>query len=160
MRMKKAQVMMTDLFMALSVFLILLVAVISFMIVYDRRISSNMVYEDMRMKAMQIANFLVKSPGIPDDWENNVSSVAAIGLASAPLILSEEKVVNFTYLDYQMVKTLLNIRHYEFNFLLMDTNNTILFSKGIESSNESISISRYVRFNDKNGIMLFRIYKH
>ncbi len=160
MKNKKAQIMMTDLFVALSVFLVLLISVVSFMILYEKRVNSNMAYEDMRMKAMQIANFLVKSPGIPQDWENNASSVMAIGLASAPLILSEEKVVNFTTLDYERAKTIFNVRHYEFNFVLMDSNNSILFSKGIESANESVSISRYVRFNNSNSLMIFRIYKH
>ncbi len=160
MKNKKAQIMMTDLFVALSVFLILLIAVVSFMILYERRVNSNMAYEDMRMKAMQIANFLVKSPGIPNDWENNASGVAAIGLASAPLILSEDKIVNFTYLDYERAKKIFNIRHYEFNFELRDLNNSVLFSKGLESGNESVSISRYVRFNSSNNIMIFRIYRH
>ncbi len=156
----RAQVMMTDLFIALSIFLILMIAIFSFMMVYERRVNSNMAYEDMRAKAMQIANFLVKSPGVPADWEYNSTSPQAIGLAPVPLILSNDKVANFTRMDYDKIRKTFNIRHYDFSFMLFDLDSNLLASKGNESENESVSISRYVRFNNTNSIMLFKVFRH
>ena len=97
----------------------------------------------MEASAITISDLLVKTPGVSSDWDsNNPSSVLVPGLAQFPNVLSEDKVVEFTSLDYEDVKTLMGVDA-EFLFQVEDLNGAVLYQFGdANTSSERVSVQR------------------
>src|SRR3989344_8213091 len=107
--MKKAQLFTTDLFIALSIFIILIGIVFLTWARYNAKLNEDINFEDMQIKAFQITDLLTKTEGYPSAWEKNISSLEVIGLMESERNLSLAKTQNFTSLDYNLTRQLFNI---------------------------------------------------
>ena len=88
----RAQIILSDLVFALVAFLILLSA---FFIQWNKlhtRYQDTLLFQDLEIHALQIADLLVQNPGVPNDWETNPTNVQVLGLASSDRVLSAAKV--------------------------------------------------------------------
>ncbi|NOZ82106.1 MAG: hypothetical protein GXO63_03060 [Candidatus Micrarchaeota archaeon] len=55
-------------------------------------VASDSYIDTMMVRANTLAEILVRTPGVPTNWENNVQSTKYVGLASTPFNLSKAKV--------------------------------------------------------------------
>ena len=160
-KVKKGQMAITDLFIALFVATIL---VILLMVVWNRYsliLIESSDYEGMQVIAFQTADLLVKSSGEPDNWELNPDNVDTIGLASSDRVLSEEKVDAFLGLLLNITSNSLGLELYDFYFQLNHINGTMLKDYG-ESPilNESvINVQRLVLYKNEKAVVELALWK-
>src|SRR3989344_6307158 len=69
--MSKAQIAITDLFLAVILLMILIIAFFTIWNNYQLRYSEIAPRTEQELYTMQLANQLVTSPGVPDSWEAN-----------------------------------------------------------------------------------------
>ena len=159
--MRKAQAVTIDLFIALFIFLLLTIIIVSIWNSYNTRITEDVEYERMQLVAYQITNQLIKSQGIPTAWEKNPASLGEIGLATSDRKLSAEKVDAFVNLPYNTVRNILNLENYGFIFKIKTLSNKVLksLSETPPEGKEAVGLERYVIYNDEKAILEFRIWK-
>jgi len=158
--MRKAQVASIDLFIAITVFLILSVATIYTWNLYSTRLNESLNYEKMQLITLQITDLLVKNPGFPSGWEENINNLDVIGLAQDDRVLSQDKITAFIDLGYDVSKEKFNIEYYDYKFRLRDLSNNTLQESGQDFAGDtSIVIERYVLVDDKKRIMEFMLWE-
>ena len=165
--MRKAQIASVDLFIAITIFLILTAATIYTWNLYTIRLNENLEYEKLQLIVFQITDLLVKNPGHPTGWEENPNNVGVIGLAQDDRVLSQDKITAFINLDYDISKERFNIEPYDYKFRLKDLSGSILQDESeqyLESGQTftgdiSIVIERYILFNNEKAIMEFTLWK-
>ena len=156
----KAQIAVTDLFVAIFIFIALLISIFVTWNIYITRIEQRDNYNNILSNAVQITDTLVKSPGKPINWEQNNATAEIIGLASSDRNLSERKVNAFVTLTYNTTKDLLNIKRYDFKFTLININNSALIEYGLNSTgNNTVSIRRIVWYGNATAFMDFKLWK-
>lgn len=158
--MRKSQAIITDFFIALFVFLILITAIVYIWNDYNTKIVENVEYERMQLVAYQITNQMLKNKGVPSAWEKDSVNVGEIGLVVSDRKLSKDKVDAFVNLPYNAVRDILNIEGYDYSFKIKSLSNTILSSSGgIPGDTEVVSIERYGVYDGENVILQFKIWK-
>lgn len=130
---KKAQFSSIDFIMALFVFMIIIVALFYSYDSFGRKLSSDELTQDATLIFTYATQSLMSTPGSPINWnllsDFNTTSVHALGLATKPGILSEDKLIFLTQLsesNYTKVKTILGVLGpgYEFGYDLFYYNGT------------------------------------
>lgn len=158
--MRKAQAAIADLFIALFIFLLLTSIIIYLWNNYNTRLSEDVEYERMQLKAYQITDQLIKSQGVPTAWEKDPSNFEELGLATDDRMLSTKKVDEFTKLPYNDVREALNLEGYGYNFNITTLSNKILKSSGESfEGTEAVGLERYVIYNDEKAIFKFQIWE-
>jgi hypothetical protein len=107
----------------------------------------------MHIVAITTADLLIKTPGLPDDW--NETNVKSLGLANGDL-LNQTKVVNFVNMSYSTAKAGMKISQYEILVTFNDINNTVLNLSGMnmtfgispESEAQVVKIQRSALISD------------
>jgi len=156
----KAQIAVTDLFIALFIFMVVIISIFVAWNMYINRLEQRIEYSNILSNAVQITDTLVKSPGKPVNWELSNATAEIIGLASSDRNLSERKVNAFTTLNYNTTKDLLNIKRYGFKFTLMNVNNSALIEYGLNSTgNNTVSIRRIVWYGNSTAFMDFALWR-
>ncbi|MBU2638021.1 MAG: hypothetical protein KJ955_03545 [Nanoarchaeota archaeon] len=157
--MRKAQIASIDLFIAVTIFLILLGVVLHAWNIYNLRLQDNIEYEKMQLKAFHVSDLLVKSPGYPFAWEDS-GPAEVIGLASSDRVLSPEKVSAFIAMDYDESKQMLKLSPYEYSFRIKQLSNNLTSSSGLPMAGElSVTAERYVTYNDEKAIVQITIWE-
>ncbi len=156
----KAQIAVTDLFIAIFIFMTVIISIFVTWNIYTNRLEQRIDYSNIISNAVQISDILVKTQGKPVNWELNNTTVEIIALASSDRNLSERKVNAFITLDYNMTKDLMNIKRYNFKFKLVNVNNSALIEYGQNSTgNTTISIRRIVLYGNATAFMDFMLWK-
>ncbi|MDI6798678.1 MAG: hypothetical protein QMD12_01620 [Candidatus Aenigmarchaeota archaeon] len=140
----RGQIFSIDLFIAIAVFIV----VFWFYILTWERLTLSL-KEVQAMKgfealALSISDSLVRFPGAPERWEENVSNVSAIGLAYAH-VFDKNKIRNFTSLDYNRTKKLIGLDGYEFYFKVYYLNRSVFAYHGNAPVNfkQAVSTKRF-----------------
>lgn len=157
---KKAQIVLTDLFIALFVATILLVVIIFAWNRYSVIIEENSYYEGMQIIAFQTADLLVKSAGEPENWENDPENVYVIGLAGSDRTISEEKLDAFINLPLNISSRSLGIEIYDFYFQLKYINGTRLadYGKGSSKNKSTVNVQRLVIYKNEKAVVEFGLW--
>ena len=151
---KRSQVSMLDLFIGAFLFLSLITLVLITWNSYNNRLNERLVYEQIELKAFQVSDLLVRSPGSPTGWENNISSLKVIGLATKDRILSKNKVEAFVNLSNNDVTKILNLENYNFYFKLGT------YESGLtQNGTITISLKRKVIFENETETMQFTLWQ-
>lgn len=147
---KKAQIGTNDLFIALAIFLITIIALVALWNKYNVLFNQNIEDEEMFSLGIQITDLMVKSPGIPSNW--NISNAQTIGLATNDHNLSIAKVSNFTQMNYTASKRLLKLTLYDYVFRISTLNGTILVNYGnmYSNANKVVNIRRLVLYQNES----------
>ncbi|MCL6088616.1 MAG: hypothetical protein M1530_00430 [Candidatus Marsarchaeota archaeon] len=82
--------------------------------------------------ALSASDLLLKSPGVPNNWEANASNAQSIGWTSSPNVLSGPKIGNFSALDYERQKNLTGLWP-EFYFEVTNMSGSVLYHGGNSS---------------------------
>jgi len=67
---KKSQAAITDLFIAIAIFIVLIIVTTTLWNLYNVRLINRMAYDDIVIKSFQVSDMLLKTPGNPVNWEN------------------------------------------------------------------------------------------
>lgn len=152
--MSKAQLVMTDLIFVTTILIILLTISMIMWNTGVTRIQLKENIENLEADALAISDQLVRTPGLPEDWEENVAAVTIIGLANEPNVLDRNKVHEFIELDYDTAKRLLG--GYDFNFTLTNSTGNIITDGDTElksgivvHAEQVVGIRRIVLYNNQ-----------
>lgn len=154
--MSKAQAVVTDLFIAFFLFIAILSATIYTWNLYITRLNENRENSEMLIKAFQATEGLIKTEGIPGNWNLNNVNLSGLG---ANRILSTEKINLFMNLPEDKIKNIFRIQLYNFNFTLKDKNGNILKNRGSLTGQKFINVKRYVLYQNAPAILEFKIGK-
>lgn len=107
--------------------------------------------ENMRVDARYTTTFLVSTEGYPEDW--NSSTVEIPGFASSDNFLEEEKIVEFSDMDYEKQRILLNAENFYLEFRNSSGVINSSYNSGIEPENASVvtPVNRDVIINSSGG---------
>ena len=166
---------MTDLFIAISVFIILITITTLTWNLYNIRLTTRFDYDEMMIKGFQTSDLLVKSKGIPGDWHTNYNDTGntndirvikpqqLIGLADNERVLSVERVAAFKDISDakpQIIKDALKINLYNYYFVIRNqTGNPITNTGFFPSGKYAVNLARIVLYNDQPAIMEFALWK-
>ena len=156
--MSKGQIIMNDLFIALSLFLVVIVFTVLLFNNYSVHLNEEIETNDMLITAFQISDVLVSNSGYPSKWEENISSTKNIGLATKDRIISKDKLNNFTNLDYDTSRGLLKL-YYNFYINLKDLDNNTIATYGYINGEKIVNIKREVFYEGEEAILEFAVSK-
>ena len=150
---RKAQVWSMDFALSLTIFMSALLTV-AFAWNY---ISANSIgtqqMQELQLKALTLSDSLIRTPGIPVDW--NETNVQVLGLASEENVLNVTKVrflVNMSKNDYNRMLGLMDIGFYDFYFEVEDLNGSMFENTTTPVDQNSpiiVPIERYTIYNGR-----------
>jgi hypothetical protein len=145
----RGQVSSADVLVSTVIFAFLLVFLISFWFVNMQQIANAAVKERLETAGISISDLLLKSPGYPEKWEQNPSSLQRAGLAVSSAdqnVLSKVKVANFTALQYNQSKTLLGLDgNMQYYITIEDLDNNRLYQMGNPGMENATTVVSFVR---------------
>ena len=155
---RKAQIAVTDFFIALFILGILVSFIILSWNTQELRFNEALEYEDMMVKAFQVSDVLVGTQGYPLNW--NSTNVDVIGLAESDRIISNDKLTRFSNITDAGVKSAFSLAPYNFEFVLEKADGTELFSKGSSfNGNKAVNAERIVLYQENEAIVKFTLWK-
>lgn len=115
----RGQATLPDVLLATFLFLLILVGILTYAQQTQNSAQDTVNRQSLDGITSNIAEFIIKNPGIPSNWEllGDINAVTQFGLAQKDRVLDSQKVVlfiNYSNLDYTTVKSRLNIPAYEF----------------------------------------------
>lgn len=155
--MKKAQIAMTDLLLALILFTILFLGLIFFWTFYQSKFVDNFARDEMELLAFQISDALIRTPGYPSNWESNVNLTQSPGLSSSERVLSSAKIAAFSNFTYNQTKTFFNIERFEY-YILIKQNNTVIYETNVTPTGRIVSIRRNVYYENQDTTLDFALW--
>ena len=154
----KAQIAITDLFLALIIFIFLMIAFSLFWTMYLTRFNDNLQRQELELLTYHISDLLVKTPGYPDTWEQDPNTTRVLGLAQQDRILSQEKISAYANLTYNQTKTIFNIERYNY-YLLIQRNGTALYETNTTPSGSSVTVRRATTYGNQPTIVQFTLWQ-
>lgn len=159
-RQRRGQLAVTDLFIAIFIFVGILISIFAAWNIYLNRLEQRSSYSSLLASAVQASDILVKSPGKPLNWELSNATVQVIGLAGTDRNLSTAKVAAFVSMDYNTSKDVLNIKRYNYKFRLVNINNSAALNYGENATgNFTVAIRRVVWYGNGTAYMDFILWK-
>ncbi len=163
---KKAQVVAMDLTLAVAVFAVISVLMITLWSIYQNRLQDNINNGQILNVAFTFSDYLISNPGKPTNW--NSSNVIGIGLASQDRFISESKLNNLSNISYNKTKSLFQINMYNYDYYLLLsnynlTNPTIYYAYGLPAPNNAkkvIKLRRYVIYNNDTATFEVTLWKN
>lgn len=149
----KAQVWSLDFALSLIIFMTSLFAVIFAWNYISVNAMENQEIKDLQMKALALSDSLMRTRGIPADW--NESGVKVIGLAEDENVLNVTKVmlfINMSVNDNDHLRGLMDIGLYDFYFEVKDINGTVYANTTTPVSTTSpivMPIERYTMYDER-----------
>jgi len=155
---RKGQINTLDFLIAILVYTVLLIFIIGFWFVSLAEIEGMVMRDRIDSVAITISDMLLKTPGVPDNWEENSSNAGAIGLVWGQNVLDGEKLSNFTALDYNVSRELLGVDG-DFYFYVEDLDGNRLHECGVPELGEGVA--PILRFGMLDGeIVRMEVFVH
>ncbi len=137
---KRGQVEGSDLFVAATMFIILFTGVILVFNSYSDRFDSSREFRRMQTSALQTADLMVKTGGLPSGWHSNPNSTRMIGLAHSikeQRNISPEKLDSLLALNYTRIKEITGAP-YEIRLEIRGIGGDVIAEKGKEPGGETV----------------------
>ena len=143
----KGQLNSIDSIVSVVIFTIVLTFILTFWFVNIQDIDKTIDRNKLEYDIISISDLLLKSSGIPSNWEENYSSVQMMGLVDSQNVLNENKLSNFTSMNYTELKEALGTI-YEIYFYIEDIDGNKLYETGNNTlEGQSISLARFAVLN-------------
>lgn len=147
---KKAQVWSLDFVASLVIFFMVFISVFFIWSYTNIQNMEQRTFDDMQVLALTISDSLVRTKGVPENW--NSSNVNVIGLAEGENVLDPVKVSEFLSMgnnEYNLTKNILTGK-YDFFFSITDLNGTLYGKIGSKPTDRTIvPVERYCLYNDR-----------
>ena len=114
---------------------------------------------EMESSAISAVTTLMNSPGYPEDW--NTESVAIIGLAKRPGAIDSRKLAEFSSIDYDTGKGLMNLAAFDV-FVQIDANQPaydINFGTDLDTNTKTVVLRRKSTIEGRDAIVTFKVSK-
>ena len=166
---KKGQGVAIDFLFAILIFLLVLNASMALIDSSNTTALDKNLIGELQASASQAIDMLVRTEGVPKDWQDNnsIDETVLIGLAKRDRVLDNDKVNTFiewakdyngTTGDYNKVKLLL-LSGYDFHFKIGNLEAPLQESQpDIWNDMTAVKIKRIVNFNGEETIAEFTIY--
>lgn len=127
---------------------------------YSQRLDNRLVYQKMEFIGTNIAESLISSGGVPENWEKDIENTKRIGLTTYPRTLSTEKLNAFTEMDYNTVKDLLKISDMDFMFRVYYPGGVTIAEQGVAIiARNVVTVQREVTLNNEALVLEFSLRK-
>tara|TARA_Y100000310_G_scaffold345353_1_gene464069 strand:- start:377 stop:916 length:540 start_codon:yes stop_codon:yes gene_type:complete len=124
---RKGQAAVTDLFVALGIFVVLMIVTSVLWNLYTVRLSNRMIYDDLVMNTFQSFDVLLKTPGEPGNWEylvsfdgKGVDDIVYVGLVEGERSVPCEKMNALETLGEDNIKKILHVGQYNLGIEVLD----------------------------------------
>ena len=157
---RKAQLWSLDMAFSLLIFFSAMLAAVFAWNYISLDTAQSQQLREMQLKALSLSDSLIRTPGIPGDW--NMTTVSVIGLASNDNVLDEGKVNEFVNMSHTLARTLLDIRPYDFYFEVRDINGTVYKNSTIPISAGSsvvVPANRYALYAGRIVNVMFVLWE-
>ncbi|MFH2105778.1 MAG: hypothetical protein ABII22_00830 [Candidatus Micrarchaeota archaeon] len=111
----------------------------------------------LESEALSASEILVKTQGVPYNWEKNTSQIYSIGLANSENVLDGDKVSFISSLNYDLLKNYTGFSR-DYYLRLKTISGTTVFEKGNSTGELSVSIIRTVIYNNSIARLTVRLY--
>ncbi len=158
--MKKGQVIVTDVIIALALLILTSIILIITLSYYKDKLNSDIEFNDLVQKASVITDNLAFSQGIPENWTLN--TVVIPGLASWERRIVYGKLLNFSNLTSSQIKDAFHIGSYLYNFNMYYHNGTQIVGIGYNFTgkiNISANSRRAVMYGNQSAYIDFNIWR-
>ncbi|MBS3125968.1 hypothetical protein J4453_00805 [Candidatus Woesearchaeota archaeon] len=157
---RNGQLVISDLFIAVFVFMVLLISSVIIWDKYSVQLSEDTAYKEIGLQALQVSDLLVKTPGMPNAWEQDPSTVERIGLANHDRNLSEEKLNAFLALNYSVARDMLSpLHHFYFQLKYLNGSDIIDPYGAAPNGTFIFPANRLVRYHDEEAILRFTVWE-
>ncbi|MDZ4256002.1 MAG: hypothetical protein U1C71_00170 [archaeon] len=158
----KAQVSMPDVLFATGLFLVIVVGLLGYMNDVQSQTQQSIARKGLDVVAANIAEFIIKNPGDPSNWEDisDLNQVKAFGLAQKDRVLDPDKVVAFVNLgnlDYAFTKTRLSVNPFEF-YITFSGGPFLATGQAAPSSAHRSVVQRLATLNGKETLVEVTVY--
>ena len=154
----KGQLISLDLLLSFAAFFLVCLFLLSLWDLNLTRLQDNIETEELELIAFQISDTLMNTPGVPFQWEDNISSVEMPGFAIERGLAEEEKINAFFSLDYNETKQKWNIERYDFQLKVYNEEGTLLQNTGPELNHSTlIALSRLALVNNQTYTFIFAL---
>lgn len=150
---RQAQVWSLDFAMSMLIFLTAFFSLIFAWNYMSTDVIQTQQMREMQLKGLTISDSLIRTPGIPFEW--NGTTVQVLGLALDENVLNATKVkyfVDMSDTDYDRLRGLMDIGQYDFYLEVLDLNGTVYGNTTTPIDAESptiVPIERYAMYNDR-----------
>lgn len=162
----KGQIFTTDLIVALTVLLFILVISATSFGLIQNSLNEEEFYAEMQEKAVNASQVLVATKGNPDSWVklNDLTGINSIGLAKENNVLDENKVdtlVDWNALKYEEIKEVLGLQKYDFYFKITEMDEHTVREFGIlpGAEEKTILVERYILFQGTERKFILGVFK-
>lgn len=157
---KKGQAISIDFAIAVSIFIIILLYHTTAWAEYSGGYYSLRARNGFEYSAISISQSLLKTPGIPANWEQNASGASSLGLAYQENVISPEKLANFTALNYNLSRSLLGIPDNYYLEVKRRNDSLLVASAGKNATNKTVSsVQRVALYNNEFVDVLVKVYE-
>jgi len=155
---KRGQVESYDIVVALVLFMFIFVTLRGIWIGNLNSLESEQRNVEMRLKADQAVNSIIRIRGFPENWDSE--NVELIGLAEKKNVLKEESLQEFAAIEYGTAKELLKLGGYDFNFTLhaKDTSNNFAAGMPVDNNSSIVSLKRIVKYKGAEASVVFKVF--
>jgi hypothetical protein len=155
----KAQAWSLDFAVSVTIFFFMMAVLLFAWQYVSYQNQSQTAFNDMENLALGISDELIRTRGLPENWDD--STVEVLGLASEENFLNESKVLMFVQMDYDKSRRLLGITPYNYTFRVEQLNGSLIQSQGVDlSSGTSVVIpaTRHVLYDSRVVRMEFALW--
>ena len=158
---KKGQAAITDLFVAIGIFIVLITITSILWNLYNIRLQNRMIYDDLVIKGFQISDLMLKTPGKPDNWDvlilsddiTDVNDIYYVGLVEGELKIPRNKTLGLSKLEEENISRIFHAGQYRLGIRIRDADGGDLYSVGrvSGSSKYSVNLGRNVMYQEIPG---------
>lgn len=146
---RKGQLNSIDFISAIVIFMVLVVFLVTFWFVSISHVATGVKENRMGAAAVSISDMLIRGPGVPSTWDEDPANAEVLGLAIFPNVLSENKIQQFTSMEYNETRELLGL-DYEYYFYVESLNGNRLYESGTAGlGKQSIAVTRFAVLDDE-----------
>jgi hypothetical protein len=147
-RKKRGQAAVTDLFVAIGIFIVLITITSVLWNLYNVRLVNRLEYDDLSIKAFQISDFLLKTPGNPDNWDYLVleedvgpDDIVYVGLVEGELRIPKNKTIALAELNESGISEVFRAQQYRVGIRIRNANGTEIYNVGKVSGTSKFSVN-------------------
>ncbi|MFH1722843.1 MAG: hypothetical protein ABH950_09605 [Candidatus Altiarchaeota archaeon] len=153
----------TDFLVGVSIFTLLLSLTFFAWDKNMQKIKEKEVLDELLIQSNQAADILVKTQGLPENWENAAAmglTVKSVGLAGdVDRVLSEDKVNAFVAMDYNYSKEIMGLGNYDYYFGLYNLNNNVINETGVSIEGQiRVQVRRVVTYKDAAAVVELSVW--
>lgn len=162
-RNKRGQAAITDLFVAVGIFIILITITSVLWNLYNVRLLNRLEYDDLVVKSFEISDLLLKTPGQPDNWDylalngGSAEDIMFLGLVEEELRIPFNKTEGMDALGEDVIRDIFHAGQYRLGIRIRNDIAEEMYVMGKVSggSKFSVNLGRDVLYQNATGGLYF-----